>query len=315
MKNVATQSTSTHWSRWLLGVERRNWRPALLFVLPAFLLLISITLYPLVRTLALSFMTLELSVSPVERFNGLGNFVKALTADPRFGNAMLNTSILAVVGVMLQVLLGMALALMASEMGRARVVWVTLFMIPIMIAPVVSGFQFRVIFNDTFGPLNYLIRQVSNGAINPPPWTASTSTALLTILITDLWQWTPFMMLLILAGLDSLSQEVIEAARVDGANYWQQLLRIKIPLLLPVLIIGILIRMMDTFKTFDLVVLLTEGGPGSSSETVAYYTYLNGFRFFSMGYTAALALIQLIVIVIVSRGFLALQQWQRGSLK
>ncbi|MBL8161901.1 MAG: sugar ABC transporter permease [Anaerolineae bacterium] len=312
---MATQSTSRHWSQRLLGVERRNWRPALLFVLPAFVLLLSITIYPLVRTLALSFVTLELSVSPVERFNGLGNFTKALTADPRFGNAMLNTAILAVIGVTIQVVLGMALALMASEMGRTRAVWVTLFMIPIMIAPVVSGFQFRVIFNDTFGPLNYLIREVSNGTIRPPPWTASTSTSLLTIMITDIWQWTPFMLLLLLAGLDSLSQEVIEAARVDGANYWQQLIRIKIPILLPILIIGILIRMMDTFKTFDLVVLLTEGGPGSSSETVAYYTYVNGFKFFSMGYTAALAFIQLVVIVVVSRGFLSLQQRQRGDLR
>ncbi|MCZ7546002.1 MAG: sugar ABC transporter permease [Anaerolineae bacterium] len=205
------------------------------------------------------------------------------------------------------------MALLANEMGRQRSLWVTLFMIPIMIAPVVAGFQFRVIFNDTFGPLNYLIKTLSGGLITPPAWVANPQTSLLTIMITDIWQWTPFMLLLILAGLETISVEVLEAAQVDGASFWQLLWQIKLPLLLPVLLIGILIRTMDVFKTFDLVFLLTEGGPGSSSETVAFYTYVNGFKFFSMGYTAALAFIQLIIITIISQVFLRLQR-RRGAL-
>jgi multiple sugar transport system permease protein len=295
------------------GVERRFRTTAILFVLPALFLLLAITIYPLVRTLYLAFIKLELSVSPNETFVGLDNFVKALTGDPRFGNALLNTGILVVVGVLIQLVLGIGLALLASEMGRSRTIWVTLFLIPIMMAPVVSGFQFRVIFNDTFGPLNYLIETLSGGAIHPPAWVADTRTALLTIMMTDIWQWTPFMMMLALAGLQSISVELMDAAQVDGAAGWQLFWRIKLPLILPVLIIGLLIRMMDTFKTFDLVVLLTGGGPGSSTETVAYYTYLNGFKFFSMGYTAAIAFIQLVVIVIVSRVFLAIQKRQRGT--
>lgn len=347
---MTTRTDSGNWLSRRLGVENRVWKTALLFVLPAFALLISITIYPLVRTLWLSVNQLELSVSPKETFVGLDNFGKVIglrivsinpenprypegmgeltrftlgettyalvrgEGDTRFFNALRNTAVLVVGGVTIQVLLGMGLALLASEMGTSRTVWVTLFLIPIMIAPVVSGFQFRVIFNDSFGPLNYLVRQFSGGLIQPPAWTANPDTSLLTIMLTDVWQWTPFMMLLILAGLESISQEVIEAARVDGASYWQTLIWVKIPMLLPVLIIGILIRMMDTFKTFDLVVLLTEGGPGSSSETVAYYTYINGFRFFSMGYTAAIAFVQLIVIVIVSRVFLSIQKRQRGEI-
>lgn len=310
---MTTIPQSENWFLRRLNVQRRHWKAAVVFVLPAFVMLLGITIYPLIRTLALSFTKLELAVSPRETFVGLDNFVRVLTGDARFWNAMGNTAFLVVVGVALQVVLGMTLALLASEMRRGRTVWVTLFLIPIMIAPVVSGFQFRVIFNDTFGPLNYIIRQLSGGLISPPAWTATSGTALLTILITDLWQWTPFMMLLILAGLESQSQEIIEAARVDGASYWQTLWGVRIPLLLPVLIIGVLIRVMDTFKTFDLVVLLTSGGPGSSSETIAYYTYLNGFKFFSMGYTAAMAFIQLIVIIVVSRVFLSIQKRQRGA--
>lgn len=299
--------------RRLLGVERRYRLPAILFVLPALLLLLSITIYPLIRTLTLSFRSLELAISPVEVGVGWDNYERIFTNDPRFWNSIQNTGVLAFAGVAIQVILGLALALMVIEMGRARTVWVTLFMIPIMIAPVVAGFQFRVIFNDTFGPLNYLIEEISGGRIQPPAWVADPDTSLLTIMITDIWQWTPFMLLLALAALESLSIELIEAAQVDGASYWQILRRIKVPLILPVLLLGILIRMMDVFKTFDLVFLLTEGGPGSSSETVAYYTYLNGFKFFSMGYTAALAFVQLIVIIFVSQIFLVLLK-RRGAI-
>ena len=297
----------------IFGSDRRHRLAAFLFVLPALVMLLAITIYPLIRTLQLAFVSLELSISPNEQYVGLDNFVRAFTDDPRFWNSMLNTGVLVFVGVGIQLVFGFVLALMANEMGRRRTVWVTLFMIPIMIAPVVAGFQFRVIFNDTFGPLNYLIEWASGGRITPPAWVADPRTSLLTIMITDIWQWTPFMLLIILAGLESISQEIEEAAQVDGASYWQLLWRIRVPLLLPVLIIGVLIRMMDTFKTFDLVFLLTGGGPGSSSETVAFYTYLNGFRFFSMGYTAVLALIQLVIIVIISQVFLKLQQ-RRGAI-
>ncbi len=300
-------------SRRLFGVERQHRLVAVLFILPAFLLLLSITIYPLIRTLTLSFHSLELTISPVEQSVGWDNYKRIFTDDPRFWNSMRNTGILAFGGVAIQVILGLGLALMVIEMGRARTVWVTLFMIPIMIAPVVAGFQFRVIFNDTFGPLNYLIKEISGGRVHPPAWVADPDTSLLTIMITDIWQWTPFMLLLALAGLESLSVELIEAAQVDGASYWQVLWRIKVPLILPVLLLGVLIRLMDVFKTFDLVFLLTGGGPGSSSETVAFYTYLNGFKFFSMGYTAALAFIQLIVIVFVSQIFLVLLK-RRGAI-
>jgi multiple sugar transport system permease protein len=310
---VASQEMSKPKSGRFFGVEKRHRLPALLFVLPALILLLSITIYPLIRTLYLSFHQLEMSFSPVETFVFLDNFGKALFADPRFGNAMGNTGLLVVAGVTIQVVFGITLALLAIEMGKSRTIWVTLFLIPIMIAPVASGYQFRIIFNDTFGPLNYLIRSVSNDLIQPPPWLANANTSLLTIMMTDVWQWTPFMMLLALAGLESVNTELIEAAKVDGGSYWGILWRIKIPLILPVLIIGILIRMMDTFKMFDLVYLLTQGGPGDSSETVAYYTYINGFRDFSLGYTAALAFVQLVVIILVSQVFLRIQK-RRGAI-
>ncbi|PJF25993.1 MAG: hypothetical protein CUN53_09970 [Phototrophicales bacterium] len=287
-------------------------RAAFFFALPALILLLSVSIYPLLRTLGLAFSSLELTVSPVETFIGFDNFTKAF-GDARFWNAVRNTLILVTVGVAIQVVLGTALAVLLSEIRFTRVVWLIALLLPVMIAPVVSGFQFRVIYNDTFGPLNYLIRTLFGEGTAAPAWLADTRTALLTIMITDIWQWTPFMMLLMLAGLESISVELTEAAQVDGAGYWNVFWRIKMPMLLPVIVIGVLIRVMDTFKTFDLVFLLTGGGPGSSTETIAYYTYLNGFRFFSMGYTAAIAFIQLIIIIVIARIFMITQKRARGS--
>lgn len=276
-------------------------------------MLLAITIYPLIRVLMLTVMEQELTVSQDMTFVGLANFVKVLTGDPRFWNAVGNTLFLVVAGVSIQLVAGTGLALLLNEMGRSRSTWVSLFLIPVMIAPVVAGFQFRVILSDSFGPLNYLIKWVSGGRLAGPAWLANPDSALISIMITDIWQWTPFMLLIILAGLQTISVELLEAAEVDGATYWQMFWRIKVPILLPVIIIGILIRVMDTFKTFDLVYLLTGGGPGNATETIAYYTYLNGFKFFSMGYTAAMALVQLVVIVIISRLFLAIQNRQQKA--
>jgi len=213
----------------------------------------------------------------------------------------------------LQLIIGTVLALLLNRLGRARTWLVSLFLIPVMIAPVVAGFQFRMIYNDQFGPLNYIIQVLSRGHLRGYAWIADPSVALFSIMLTDVWQWTPFMLLIMLAGLQSVPVEFYEAAEVDGASGWQMFWRITLPLLLPVIIIGILVRFMDTFKLFDVVYQLTGGGPGSVTETIAFYTYLQGFKFFSLGYTAAMAFIQLVVITIVAQVFLGYQKRQRAG--
>lgn len=312
----AKTSQTRTFNRKILGLQRSHLVAASLFVLPAFLILLGITIYPLLRTVYLSLVSLELAMSPVERFVGLENYARALGSDPRFWNAMSNTGILVFGGVTLQLSLGTILALLLNEMRWARSIWLSLFLLPVMIAPVVAGFQFRVIFNDTFGPLNFLISWLSGGRVAGPLWLADPSVALFSIMLADTWQWTPFMLLLVLAGLQTVPLEYVEAAEIDGATFWQVFWRIKLPLLMPLVVIAVLIRMMDAFNksTFDLVYLLTGGGPGSATETAAYYTYLNGFKFFSMGYTAALAFIQLAFIIVVATLFLRVLKQQRGGL-
>jgi multiple sugar transport system permease protein len=214
----------------------------------------------------------------------------------------------------LQVVLGTGLALILNQFGRTRTWLVSLFLIPVMIAPVVAGFQFRMIYHDQYGPLNYFIQTLSGGLFHGFAWIADPSVALVSIMLTDVWQWTPFMLLIVLAGLQSIPVELNEAAVVDGASGWQIFWSITLPILLPIIIIGILVRFMDTFKLFDIIYQLTAGGPGSVTETIAFYTYLQGFKFFSLGYTAAMAFIQLIVITIVAQVFLGYQKRQREGV-
>jgi len=290
--------------------RRRAWTP-IAFVAPAALVLLAITIFPLLYTLRLTLYSWELTGGGVPQFVGLQNFATILFQDGRFWNAGRNTALLVVFGVGSQLVLGLVLALLMNRLGRWRSLLVSLLLIPVMIAPVVSGFQFRMIYNDQLGPLNYLLALVG---IRGPAWLADPRAALIAIMIADIWQWTPFLIMIILAGLQSVSHEMLEAAGIDGANRWQSFWRITLPMLTPVIVIGVLVRVMDSFKLFDLVYQLTGGGPGNTTETLAFYTYLQGFKFFSLGYTAALAFIQLVVITMIAQLFLAFQKRQRQEV-
>jgi multiple sugar transport system permease protein len=281
--------------------------------LPAVGVLAAITLFPLLYTLRLTVMSWELTTGFPPQFIGVQNFVRILTLDPRFWNAMMNTGILVLIGVGLQTLIGTGLALELNRLARNRVPVLSLLLIPMMIAPVIAGFQFRMILNDQYGPLNYLLDLATLGHFRGYAWLADPHVALWAVMATDVWQWTPFMTLIALAGLQSMPGELLEAAEVDGATDSQTLWRVTLPILLPVIVIGILVRFMDTFKIFDIVYQLTGGGPGNVTETIAYYTYLQGFKFFSLGYTAAMSFIQLIVITIVAQVFLRYQRRARGG--
>jgi multiple sugar transport system permease protein len=296
------------------GGRLRRRSVGILFVLPAALTLLAITIFPLIYELRLVFMSWELTTNAPPEFVGLQNLITVLFKDERFWASMRVTATLIIFGVAIQLALGTGLALLLNRLGRWRTGLVSLFLIPVMIAPVVAGFQFRMIYHDQFGPLNYLIEKVTFGQWRGLAWIANPKVALFSILMTDVWQWTPFLMLIVLAGLQSVPQELYEAAEVDGASSWQTFWRITAPLLLPVIIIGILIRAMDSFKLFDIVYLVTGGGPGNVTETISFYTYLQGFKFFSLGYTAAMAFIQLIIITVIAQVFLRFQKRGRGEI-
>jgi len=289
-------------------------RVPILFVLPAAITLLAITVFPLIYELRLAFMSWELTTSAPARFVGLANFGKILFHDQRFWNSMGVTMRLIVFGTSIQLVVGTGLALLLNRLRRSRTILVSLFLIPVMIAPVVAGFQFRMIYHDQFGPLNYIIELVTGGRWGGLAWIADPKVALFAVMFTDIWQWTPFLMLIVLAGLQSISPEMYEAAEVDGASRRQTFGWVTLPLILPVIVIGILIRAMDSFKLFDIIYLVTGGGPGDITETISFYTYLQGFKFFSVGYTAAMAFLQLIVITIIAQVFVRFQKRQIGRM-
>jgi len=274
----------------------------LLFILPCIIILAVISVFPFIYSLFLSLNSWELTMGEPRKFIGLANYARLFT-EPRFWNSMWNMGKELIFGVTSQFVIGLLLALMLNRVIKVRSLISTLFLLPMMIAPVVVGCNWRMIYHFTYGPLNYALKllHISREGFN---WLGSTKLSMPSIIISDTWEWTPFMMIVLFAGLQSIPVELYEVARVDGASRWQQFLNITLPLLKPIIIVAVLIRAMDAFKIFDLVVLLTQGGPAGSSETIAYYNYLTGFKYFSVGYAASLAYIQLIIIVIIANVFL-----------
>ena len=273
----------------------------LLFILPCVIILLSVSVFPFIYSLWLSFNSWELGMGLPRKFVGFANYGRLFT-DLRFWNSMWNMGQVLIFGVSSQFLIGLTIAMLLNRAFRARNVITTLFLLPMMIAPVVVGCNWKMIYHYTYGPLNYVLRSLRlTEGIN---WLGSMKVAMPSIIISDTWEWTPFMMIVLLAGLQTIPLELYEAARVDGASRWQLFWHITLPVLKPIIIIAVLIRTMDVFKIFDLVVLLTQGGPAGASETVSYYNYLTGFKYFNIGYAAAIAYIQLAVIIIVANIFL-----------
>jgi multiple sugar transport system permease protein len=157
--------------------------------------------------------------------------------------------------------------------------------------------------NYQYGPVNYVLGLLHLGQ---PTWTADPSLALPSLIFVDFWQWTPFMTLLLFAGLRSLPGSIVEAARMDGSNAWQIVWRIYLPLLRPVIGIALILRVLMAFKLFDIIYVLTAGGPGVVTENLAFFTYVQGFRYFNLGYASALAILQLIVVSLLARALIAL---------
>jgi multiple sugar transport system permease protein len=243
------------------------------------------------------------------RWNGLDNYVNLVSRDARFLSALWRTVLLVVAGVVTQTVLGYVIASLLFRIRRGRTILLSAILIPSVISQVVAGWQGRMIFNASYGPLNDIL---SRFGVKGPAWLASQQTALPTIFLTDTWQWTPFLALIILAALQSMPQDIVEAARLDGAYGWSMFRFVTVPLILPVTGIGILLRGVDLFKTFDLVYILTQGGPGNSSETLTYFTYVQGFKFFNPSYASAMSFIQLILVTIAAKLFLSFVRRQRS---
>jgi len=195
----------------------------------------------------------------------------------------------------------MALCLSKKIAGQSIIR--TLFLIPLMLVPVVVAMVWKMLYHPSYGVINYLLSEVSFARIN---WLADKSVALYSVIITDIWEWTPLMFLILLSGILSLPEDPFEAAEIDGASKTQLFLYITLPLLKSIIAVALLIRVIDAFKLFDIIWVLTQGGPGISTETLSYYTYLKGFKHFDMGYAAALSFVLLGIVILMTTLFLKL---------
>jgi multiple sugar transport system permease protein len=240
---------------------------------------------------------------------GAAHYVR-LSADTLFRKGVYNTLIFSVVGVSLQILIGFFLAWAVSRIGRGRVVYRTIFILPILVPGILIGAIWKLMLNYDFGLANSLIGVFG---FLPVDWLGTASLALPSVIMVDIWHWTPFCFLLLLAGFESLPQELHEAALVDGANAWTELRYVYLPIMMPVIAVTFLFRFMTSLKVFDEIYLLTGGGPGSSTEVVSYTIYRTFFTQDQMGYGSAMSVAVLFVIAILLVVGFGLSRYRKGT--
>jgi multiple sugar transport system permease protein len=268
-----------------------------LLVAPALVTLGALSLYPL-------FYTTKLAFQAGGEWS-LGNFTR-LASDHFFHAALLHTLVYGAVALTLEFLLGLALALLLDREIRSRSLFRAILLIPMMLPPVVVGVVWRLMFNPDFGPINGTLRSIGV-ATDGLTWTASPALAMVSVICVDVWQWTPFVMLVLLAGLQAIPREPYEAAMIDGASAWQTFLHVTLPLLKPAILIVLLLRSMDLLRVFDQVRILTAGGPGFATEMISLYIYRVAFEVnFDFGYAAAMAFDLLIMTNVISLGYIRL---------
>lgn len=262
---------------------------------PAVFLLLLIGLFPLIYSLVVSFQNINL-IDVDTSFHGLLNY-RQLFQDSRLWESLLHTLVFMVIALPIELVLGMLLALLCLERLPGKQIFVALLIVPTVICPIVAGAAWRLLFDNRYGPINQIISWFA-GEPTTILWTVNPSFVYPAVLITEVWQWTPFMFLLLLAALSNVDRSQLEAAEIDGASYWRTFFKIMLPAIKPVMLIAILIRALDLFRMFDMVWALTQGGPGTRTETVSIYAYTQGFKQFETSYTAAIAFLVIFLLTV-----------------
>lgn len=279
-----------------VAIDKRSPR---LMALPTIIVLLIFSLFPLFYIIGLSLTDSSLG-QPFKNFIWLANFKRAFM-DEIFGRSIVNTLIFAFSVTAIQTMLGFILALFLHAQIRAAKVLRTLALIPLFTPPVAVAMIWRLIYDPTSGFLNHYLLKFKLVDL-PTVLLGHPKLAMIAIMAADVWQWTPFCFLLCLAALQSLPTEPYEAAAVDGATRWQVFRRVTLPLVTPALVITFLFRFLIALKVFDLIFILTYGGPGSATQVVSFYIYKIGFTMFKSGYAAALSILVLLLVSVIVTG-------------
>ncbi len=271
--------------------SERNFR--YLLVAPATFVILLVGLFPFVYTLLVSFQNITMLEEDTS-FQGFANYARLL-GDTRFWEAIGHTLVFLAVALPAELALGFLLALLFLEKMPGRQIFIALIVLPVVVSPIVAGATWRLLFDNRFGPINQILSWIAGEPVTIL-WIVNPTFVYPAILLAEIWQWTPFMFLLLWAALNEVDKSQLESAEIDGASFSQRLWWIVLPAIRPVVIIALLIRGLDIFRLFDVVWGLTRGGPGTMTETISIYTYVLGFQQFETSYAAAMALVIILLL-------------------
>lgn len=289
---------------WSLFIEHH---PVLVLTMPAGIVIFILMIFPVLYTVYMSLHSWFASSLTTPQFVGLQNFKRAFIQDERFRNSIWLTIYFTVLATTLQLVLGVALALLLNRSFRGKGFFRSIFLMPMVATPVAIALVWMMMYNPTLGVMNYLVGLVGLG---PYKWVSDVRLVIPALAVVDTWEWTPLITLITLAGLASLPLEPYESALIDGATRSQMFWRITLPLLRPTIVVALLFRSIDCLKTFDIIFAMTGGGPGFASETLNVYTFQVGLFYFHIGYASALLVILFTLVLGVS---LILIKIRRGA--
>ena len=280
---------------------RGAWTPYL-FLLPAVLVMLAGLVYPVLDAIYLSFFDWKIGTSFERAPNvGLANYGRMLT-DPDVRESLWVTIRFGLWTITIEMILGVALALLLEKPIRGASVFRTIFILPLMVSPVVVALIWRYLYDARIGWINYYLNAWFG--LDYQVWLGDPSLAFAAIVVTDIWQWTPFIFIIVIAGLQALPAEVIEASKIDGTNWWQQIFYVKLPMIRSILLIALLMRLIDVFRALEVMYIMTGGGPGRSTELLSLHIYNRAFSAQQLGYASAIAVLLIAIVSILSVGIL-----------
>ena len=263
------------------------------FPLPAVAAVVLLVLGPIVTNLIFSVQNRSWGTFPPPSFAGFGNYASVFT-DDRFWSSVLHMAYFTIIAVPAETVLGFLTALLLNRDFYLKGVVRSLVLLPMIATPVAVGLIWALMMNPELGVLNYFLQVLH---LPRSLWATSSALAIPSIALVDIWEWTPFMALIILAALQSLRTDQLEAATIDGANAWQRLFRIVVPVIRPAIVIAVVLRTIDALKTFDIIYVITQGGPGTASETLNVYAFKSSFLYLRIGYASSLLVVLAIIVV------------------
>lgn len=276
-------------------IRAREQRTGWLLLLPALILLALVFAYPILRAFWLSLFTQNLGTQLKLVFSGFSNYGRMM-GDGRFWQSMWNTTVFTTASVLLELIIGMGVALVLNQSFKGRGIVRTISLLPWALPTALMGLIWAWVFNDQYGIVNDILLRL--GLLKTGiSWLGDPTLAMIAVIIADVWKTTPFIALLLLAGLQSISGDLYEAHAIDGASPWQSFWRITVPLLMPQIVIALLFRFAQAFGIFDLIQVMTGGGPAGATETVSIYIYGTVMRYLDFGYGAALVVVTFLLLV------------------